>query len=69
MLDRVRLLTCRLYRPAGRIGALLVEDHHQYEANNDADCPTEHGNSETIEFFHGRYYTDYGVTAGISLMS
>lgn len=69
MLDRVRLLTGRLYRRAGRLRSLLVKDHHQDKSNNDAGGPDENGYSETIHFFHGRNYTDYGVAAGISLMS
>lgn len=69
MLERARLLTGRLYRRTGRIGTLLVEDHHQNKSDNDAGGSNEDGYSETIHFFHGRYYTDYGVAAGISLMS
>lgn len=66
--EHVLLFTGRFRRIADS-RALLVEDHHQDEANNDAGCPAEHRNSETIEFFHGRYYTDYGATAGISFTS
>ena len=69
MLERVRLFTGRLCRPAWRIGALLIEDHHQNKSGNDAGGPDENGYGETIHFFHGRYYTDYGVAAGISLIS
>lgn len=69
MLEIVRLLTGRLYRTAGRIGSLLVKNHHQNKSDNDASGADENGYGETIHFFHERYYTDYGVTAGISLIS
>ena len=69
MRGRVRLLTGRLYRRAGRFGSFLVEDHHQYKTGNNGGGPNENGYSETIHFFHGRYYTDYGIAAGITLIS
>ena len=69
MRGRVRLLTDRLYRPAGCFGSFLVEDHHQYKTGNNGGSANENGYSETIHFFHGRYYTDYGMAAGISLIS
>jgi len=65
-----RLLTDRFYRFAGGgVGRLLVENHHQYKTRNDAGGTDENSDRETIHFFHGRYYTDYGIAAGISLIS
>ena len=55
--------------PLGALVRFLVEDHHQDKSDNNAGGPNENSYSETIHFFHGRYYTDYGVTAGISLTS
>ena len=69
MRGRVRLLTGRFYRSDWRLGSFLVEDHHQYKTGNNAGGTNENSYRETIHFFHGRYYTDYGVAAGISLIS
>ena len=69
MLEDVRLLTGRLYRSASHFGSFFVKGHHQDKSDDDAGGSHKNRNSETIHFFHGRDYTDYGVTAGISLMS
>jgi hypothetical protein len=61
-----RLLTGRFCRSVRRLVLLLIHNHRHYENKNDGGPPDEYGNSEII---HGRYYTDYGVTAGISMSS